>query len=73
MEEKAKELIHKELIHLFGKEKAILVADMIFRQHYGYTNSATVWKDDFKQDYTNADVCKFWRELTDYIKKAEVC
>lgn len=53
----------KELIEKYGKQVALDIANMIFQEHYNYADSRTLWRGDFREQYTNADICKYWSKI----------
>lgn len=56
-----------EIIRLYGKSIAFEVANSIFKEHFEYADPNYIWRGDFQETYTNADKCKYWGNVRDFI------
>jgi hypothetical protein len=59
-----------ELVNKYGKEIALEIANMIYKEHYEYALASYVWRGGFGETCTNADRCKYWADVIDFIDNA---
>lgn len=58
-----------ELIRVYGKIVALEIANMIFNEHNQYSEPNYTWRGDFREIYTNAEKCKYWSEVRNFIEQ----